>query len=195
MSQEELIALCVKKDRQAWDEFVRTYQGLVRKAAYYRLSKSLRNDVDDIVQEVFLMLWKDDKLSKLRDASRLKGWLVVVTMNLTNSFSRVSYKRSRIVRSIHDKLSGDEAETVEDTIASGQPDPARSAEINEEFSRVEETLDTLKRKERFALELKAYKDHTQEDISEAMNIPVNTVASLIRRARLKVCGRMMSEEV
>ena len=75
MSTEELIERCIKKDGSAWEEFIRKYQSLVRKAVYYRLHNVLRNDVDDIVQEVFLALWKDDKLSSLRDVSRLKGWL------------------------------------------------------------------------------------------------------------------------
>ena len=66
MSREELIELCIKKDVLAWDEFIRKYQNLVRKAVYYRLHNVLRNDVNDIVQEVFLALWKDDKLSSLR---------------------------------------------------------------------------------------------------------------------------------
>ena len=195
MSQEDLIELCIKKDRQAWDEFIRTYQGLVRKAVYYKLTKALRNDVDDIVQEVFLMLWKDDKLSKLRDTSRLKGWLAVITMNLTCSFSRASYKRSRMVSSIHEELSSDEPRTVEDTIASSQPDPARFAEIKEEISCIEERMRNLKKNEKLALKLKVYKGYTQETISETMNIPVNTVASLIHRARLKVCEKVMCQRV
>ena len=59
---EELVAKCVEKDKVAWDEFVRRYQDIVRKAAYYRLYKtgpgSAMCDVDDIVREVFLMLWQ-----------------------------------------------------------------------------------------------------------------------------------------
>ena len=191
MSQEELIALCVKKDSQAWDEFVRTYQGLVRKAAYYRLNKALRNDVDDIVQEVFLTLWKEDKLSSLKDASRLKGWLFIVTINLTSSYGRLPCKRWKLTKSIHDKPSYDKSVTFEDTITSTQPDLAKFAEIKETISCVEEGIGTLKTKERIALELNIYDGQTQKEISKIMNIPTNTASSLIRRAKIKVQEGMM----
>ena len=46
MSIEELIERCIRKDGSAWDEFIRQYQGLVRKVAYYRFNNVLRNDVE-----------------------------------------------------------------------------------------------------------------------------------------------------
>ena len=191
MSTEELIERCISKDACAWDEFIRQYQGLVRKAVYYRLNKGLRNDVDDIVQEVFLGIWKDDKLSKIRDTSRLKGWLFIVTINLTASYGRLPCKKWKMTRSIHEKLSYDKSATLEDTIASSLPDPARSAEIKETISCVEEGIGTLRMKERRALKLNIYDGQTQEEISEIMNIPANTAASLIRRAKIKVQEGMM----
>ena len=118
MSTEELIERCIKKDGSAWEEFIRKYQSLVRKAVYYRLHNVLRNDVDDIVQEVFLALWKDDKLSRLRDVSRLKGWLAIVTINLTTSYSKLPYKRWRMTRSIHERPSNDKTITFEDLVTS-----------------------------------------------------------------------------
>ena len=186
MSTEELVERCIRKDESAWEEFVRQYQGLVRKAVYYRLNNVLINDVDDIVQEVFMTLWKDDKLLKLRDTSRLKGWLAIVTINLAASYSGLPRKRCKMTRSIHEKLSYDKSVTLEDTITSSQPDPARSAEIKETISCVEEGIGTLKAKERRALKLNIYDGQTQEEISEIMNIPANTAASLIRRAKIKV---------
>ena len=178
MSTEELIERCIKKDGSAWEEFIRKYQSLVRKAVYYRLHNVLRNDVDDIVQEVFLTLWKDDKLSSLRDASRLKGWLAIVTINLTTSYSKLPYKRWRMTRSIHERPSNDKTITFEDLVTSSQPDPARCAEIKETISCVEKRIDTLKMKERTALKLHTYDGQTQKDIAAIMNIPTNTVASL-----------------
>ena len=186
MSMEELIERCIKKDRPAWDEFVRRYQGLVRKAVRYKLSKAMINDLDDIVQEVFLTLWKDDKLSKIRDFSRLQGWLAVVTFNLTVSYSRLPYKRWRMTRSIHEKLSDGESKTVEDTIASRHTDPARSAELREAMSYIQDGITNLNAKERRALSLKAYDDKTQRDIARIMDIPANTAASLVRRAKIKI---------
>ena len=191
MSTEELIERCIKKDGSAWEEFIRKYQSLVRKAVYYRLHNVLRNDVDDIVQEVFLTLWKDDKLSSLRDVSRLKGWLAIVTINLTVSYSNLPYKRWNMTRSIHERPSNAKAITFEDLVTSSQPDPARCAEIKETISCVEKRIDTLKMKERTALKLHTYDGQTQKDIASIMNIPANTAASLIRRAKIRVQESIM----
>ena len=191
MSTEELIDRCRRKDAHAWDIFIRQYQGLIRKAVYYRLNNAIRNDVDDIVQEVFLALWNGDKLSRLRDTSRLKGWLVVVTINLTLSYGRIPYKRQKITRSIYERLSDDKSVTFEDTITSGEPDPARSAEIKETISRVEDGIVALKTKEKIALKLNVYDGETQKDIAGIMNIPANTASSLIRRAKIKVLEAVM----
>ena len=186
MSTEELIERCIRKDAFAWDEFIRQYQGLVRKAVCYRFNNVIRNDIDDIVQEVFLALWKDDKLSSLRDVSRLKGWLAIVTINLTASYSKLPYKRWNMTRSIHERPSNDKTITFEDLVTSSQPDPARCAEIKETISYVEKRIDTLKMKERTALKLHTYDGQTQKDIAAIMNIPANTTASLIHRAKIKV---------
>jgi len=191
MSIEELIERCIRRDSSAWDEFIRRYQGLVRKAVYYKMSRPIRNDVDDIMQEVFLALWKDDKLSKIRDFSRLQGWLVVVTINLTASYSRLQYKRWKITRSINEKPFDNEYMAFEDTIMSGQPDPARSSEIKEAISYVEEGMANLNAKERRALRLTVYDGKKQRDVARIMGVPANTAASLVRRAKIKVQEGMM----
>lgn len=186
MSTEELVERCIRKDESAWDEFIRQYQGLIREAVYYRLNNAIRNDVDDIVQEVFFKLWKSDKLSSLRDTSRLKGWLVVVTTNMTLSYGRLPYKRWKITRSIHERLSDDKSVTFGDNIMSKEPDPAMSAEIKEAILCVEEGINALNPKEKVALKLNAYDGETQKDIAGIMNIPASTASSLIRRAKIKI---------
>ena len=97
-----------------------------------------------------------------------------------------------MTRSIHEKLSYDKSVTLEDTITSDQPDPARSAEIKETISCVEDGIDTLNTKEKIALELNVYDGQNQKDISGIMNIPINTAASLIHRAKIKVRGGVMA---
>ena len=70
-------------------------------------------------------------------------------------------------------------------------DPARSAEIKETISRVEDGIVALKTKEKIALELNVYDGETQKDIAGIMNIPANTASSLIRRAKIKVLEAVM----
>ena len=190
MSVEEMVERCIRKDQVAWDEFVRRYQSLIRKVAYYKLYKTSstapRNDVDDIVQEVFLMLWKDDKLSKIRDISRLSGWLAVVTINMVATYRRQQYKRDSVTMSLDEQL-------LEDIVSCNQPDPARVAETKEAISWLEYEINKLRDKEKEAFMLKVYAGDTQNRISGIMGIPANTVASLVRRAKIKVRNSVTEE--
>ena len=195
MSTEEMVRLCIMKDKAAWNEFVRRYQDLVRKAVYYKLyktsSRAPRNDVDDIVQEVFLTLWKNTKLAQLRDISSLTGWLAVVTINQTAIYRRRQHKKDMMTVSLNERISEDIATTLENVVPCNQPDPARVAEIKESTVVIEQRIGALRSKERRALRLKINYGKTQEDIASIMNIPANTVASLIRRAKMKVCASLV----
>ena len=106
MSTEEMVRRCIKKDECAWNEFVRRYQDIVHKAVYYKLYKTSprahRNDVDDIVQEVFLVLWESNKLSTIKDISHISGWLAVVTNNLAASYRRSRYDRDMMTISLNE---------------------------------------------------------------------------------------------
>ena len=102
-------------------------------------------------------------------------------MNLTRSFVRASYKKS-----MYEELPGSKSAMIEDIITSNDPNPAKSAEIKEAMLHVEGGIGALKEKERIALELKTYEGQTQKEISRIMNISSNTVASLIRRARIEI---------
>ena len=196
MSTEEMVRRCIKRDKAAWNEFVRRYQDLVRKAVYYKLyktsSRAHRNDVDDIVQEVFLALWKDNKLAKLRDISSLAGWLAVVTINQTATSRRRQHKKDIMTTSLNEQILEDLATTLEDVIPCNHPDPAKVAEIREVTAIVAQRIGELRSKERRALRLKINNGKKQEDIASIMDIPVNTVASLIRRAKMKLRASLVT---
>jgi RNA polymerase sigma-70 factor, ECF subfamily len=50
------------------------------------LARVPRDDVDDLVQEVFLTAWK--RLDALRDTAAFGGWLVMITRNRAADFHR-----------------------------------------------------------------------------------------------------------
>ena len=189
MKTEELVKRCIRKDKLAWDEFVCKYQGLVKRAVYYKLnkmnSKSLRSEVDDIVQEVFLMLWRDNKLTQLKDLSSLKGWLAIVTINKTLNYCKRRWKEQQRTRSLNQSL-GDDGFTLEDIIPSGAFDPNKALAVKEMVEGIRHGVKMLKKKEKRALELNLYGGKRQTDIAEVMDIPVGTVSTLISRAKRKV---------
>ena len=189
MKTEELVERCIRRDRLAWNEFVHKYQGLVKRAVYYKLNKmnsrSLMSEADDIVQEVFLMLWRDNKLTQLKDLSSLKGWLVIVTINKTLNHCKRRWKEQQRTRSLNQSL-GDDGFTLEDIIPSRAFDPNKALAVKEMVESVRHGVNMLKKKERRALELNLYGGKRQTDIADVMDIPVGTVSTLISRAKRKV---------
>lgn len=192
MTTEQLVARCVRRDRKAWTEFVREYEGLVRRAVWYKInrmnSKALRSESDDIVQEVFLKLWEDNKLASVRDISKLKGWLVIVAINKTINYATRRWNKEKRTRSLDESFSDSEF-TLEDVIPAKGNDPAKGLELKELTERALEEISTLEKRDRKILNLSlGGRRHT--DIAEKMEMPVNTVATIISRAKEKVRGRM-----
>jgi len=190
MSNEELIVLCAKRDRSAWDEFIARYEGLVRKAVYYKLrrmnSRSLWNDADDIVQEVFLTLWEGNKLSSVRDASKLGSWLFMVAANNVVNYCRKRWKRERAEKSLSEPVSGDEVFTLEDVVFSEKPDPGEEVESMDALEFIDKCLDSLKERERTILRDNLYDGRKQVEIADDLGVPAGTVCAVIRRGKEKL---------
>jgi RNA polymerase sigma factor (sigma-70 family) len=73
------LAALVRGSKAQWDAFVRRYAGLILSAVRSQARES--SDIEDLVQEVFVRLCKDDyRLLKTYDAARagLSTWLTIV---------------------------------------------------------------------------------------------------------------------
>jgi len=113
LSPEELVRECLREENEpAWFEFVRRFQPLiagvtVRTARQF--NESCASVIDDLVQETFLKLCKDDArlLRNFRSThtESIYGFLKVVTANLVLDHFKAlnSLKRGR-------NLTGDESE-------------------------------------------------------------------------------------
>lgn len=84
----DLAALC-RGDKANWDRFVRRYAGLILSAV--RGASRQGADVEDLAQEVFTRLCKDDyRLLKTYDPARagLSTWLTIVSRSTARDIQR-----------------------------------------------------------------------------------------------------------
>jgi len=84
----DLTALC-RGDKAAWDGFVRRYAGLILSAVRGALRPG--TEAEDLVQEVFTRLCKDDyRLLKTYDSTRagLSTWLTIVSRSTARDVQR-----------------------------------------------------------------------------------------------------------
>ncbi len=187
---------CINKDRRAWDEFIRQYEGLVAKSVRYKLSKLRarvpRDQVVDIVQEIFLAIWEKNKLAGVKSPSTLKSWLAMVSLNFTTNYCEL-----RSVRDTGGTLSLDAnlfpenpGTTLGCLIPAEKLNTQKTLEANELRAMVDEEISKLDHRQQLVLKFNIFEEKTQKDISEIMDLPEGTVATLIRRGKQRLKDKL-----
>ena len=76
LGDQELIALCLEQDAQAWEILLRRHQRLVTSIGFkFRLPPE---DIVDVFQAVSLILF--EQLPRLRDVRKLSSWFITVAV-------------------------------------------------------------------------------------------------------------------
>lgn len=185
MNEAELIKLCLRGDEKAWSIFIERYSKLVYWAIRKRLLVSGfqcdETDIEDIFQEVFLTLLKDQKLSQIKDAKFIPGWLSMVASNKTVDFMRkkAPWKQNLVVdNEIFKDYSFEEDLFNQDIL-----------------SVITEVINTLSDKERIVISLNLLEEKTHEEIAGILRIPVNTISTIIARTKGKLRERLKEKGV
>lgn len=183
-----LIEACVKKDLAAWSAFTKKYSGLVFAAAGNRLAKCgstlSPQDIEDIKQNVFALIWKDNLLETVRNRKNISCWLAVVSGNIAITYARKKRLEEPEERvSIFDKINGRE---LGELISCDRPNPTDEFAKNELAGRIEKAFKALPVKERLAIKLNLLHGKEYREIALILHVPVGTVSSRIKRAKEKL---------
>ncbi|MBU1127717.1 MAG: sigma-70 family RNA polymerase sigma factor [Candidatus Omnitrophica bacterium] len=198
MSTEELLKKCIERDYEAWNDFIERYKSLVTRSVRYKLKKISvkmkmpRDEFRDIVQEIFLTIWEKNELARVRDAASLEGWLVMVSLNRTSNYcrGRIYAKPKNMVSLEADLFAGKPGISLKSMIPSACFNTVDMVESRELSELLKSEIDSLDHKQQLALKLNVYEHRKQKDISKIMNIPENTVATLVSRAKNRVREKM-----
>lgn len=148
-----------------------------------------RVDVDDVVQEAFLMAWRD--LPSLRDPGAFEPWLRAVLLHATRNEIR---RRGR-VRLIPIAMPSDDPEGRRDTAVErgplGGPDPGATIASREAVGRA---FARLSIDERTVLVLHHLEGWPVERIAAAIGRPVGTVKSRMHTARRSFRAALAAED-
>lgn len=90
-------------DEKSWDEFVRIYRPYI-----YAIIRNMNvsvDDIDDLVQQVCIKVWKNISGMELTATHRFRSWLSSVTINCTRDYFRKSARDAARV----EKASEDES--------------------------------------------------------------------------------------
>lgn len=194
MTHQELVRGCIKKEPSAWNEFVERFSKLIWWAIETRLNRFTqhytREDIEEIYQNVFVSIWEKEKLKSLKDNAKLDRWLCAVSSNMAVDYIRQT-KTDKGVLSLFEPI-GQEEETIllQDCIASDKDCPAEAASAGELRSVLEGLLLSLSHREKTIITFNLLYDKTHQEISDILNMPINTVSTVIKRTKERLRDKL-----
>jgi RNA polymerase sigma-70 factor (ECF subfamily) len=166
-------------DASAFAELVAAYRApvfgyLVRSG----VEESMR---DDLFQEIFLKI--HGSAAHYQPERPLRPWLFTVVANTVRSHFRAR-------RVVHLELPPDDSLAMRDSA----PDPHRALTASDTARFLERALHRLSLAEREVLILTSIEGLEQNQVSIALQIPVNTVKTHLRRGRMKLAAMLAERE-
>lgn len=180
LSDSELVKIVREKDPERYAEIIERYQ--TKLFIYlYRLIGD-REEAEDILQDVFIKTYRN--LNSFDTSRKFSSWIYRISHNeAVNYIKRKSLRRFipwEDITATKDKL---EMSSVEEGVDKAWMRKETNQEIDQAISR-------LSFKYRQVLVLRYYSDKSYEEISEILGRPVNTVGTLINRAKKKLAEEL-----
>jgi RNA polymerase sigma-70 factor, ECF subfamily len=171
MTDAELIAGIKSRQKQAFDLFYDRYAQIIFNLCI-RILKD-ENDAEDVVQEVFVQIWKEAGRFDATRAS-VKTWLFTIARSR-------SLDRYRSRKTVQSRLEDHTDESLQ--LLAGKED-LQASSLMQQY--VGNALNQLSKEQRVVLELSYYEGLTQEEIAAQLGEPLGTVKSRIRSALIKL---------
>jgi len=166
---DDIIKQAAQGDARAFEAIYRSFSSLVYNVSFRILGN--QQDAQEVTQDVFINIHR--KLSIFRFDSSLKTWIYRITVNTSINYGK---KRTREKKQT---LPLDEQWQLTANI--DEADEPMNKEFNKTV--IEKLLNSLNADQRACLVLRSVEGLSYQEISEALNININTVRTRIKRAR------------
>jgi RNA polymerase sigma-70 factor (ECF subfamily) len=184
LSDNELIVLIRGKNSGLYAEIIERYQGKLF-AYLFRLIGN-REEAEDLLQDVFIKAYRN--INSYDTARKFSSWIYRIAHNEAVNFIKRRYLKRFIswedVSSTKDKL---EVRSMDDG-------PDEIWIKKESVKGVGEAINKLPLKYRQVLLLRYFSDKSYEEISEILGKPLNTVGTLINRAKKKLAEEVLENK-
>ncbi|MCL4407745.1 MAG: sigma-70 family RNA polymerase sigma factor [Thermotogae bacterium] len=180
MEEQKLIENLKRADSRAYDELYREY---VEKIGGIARSYLGVDDVEDVIQEVFIKVYKNIK--KFRGDSSLSTWIYRISVNVCKDMLGKKHRRKEILTSFGEE-DDDEKNTIREPADELQPSDELMKMLSAE--EISKAIDSLSKEDRLLINLREIEGMSYDQISEIMDKPVGTVKSRLHYARERLKG-------
>ena len=157
--EQELVSLIKTGNVPAFDAIYYNYSRRIY--AFVLGIIKVRDDANDVVQEVFITLW--DKRENLKENLSLKSFLFTIAYNATISYIRKSVKENRF------------ASVVKQHYVPANESADSMLNYNELKDKLDNTVNSLPKRQKEVFVLSREKEMSYKEIAVNMGISVNTV--------------------
>lgn len=171
MTDEELVELTLQ-NHEAYGFIVERYEEKLLRYIM-RISAGSKEDAQDLLQDVFLSAYKN--LNDFDQNLKFSSWIYRIAHNKVISHFRKITARP--------KTTTYEGDSQLLNILASEEDIARNLEKKYTAQQVRETIDSLDERYREVLILKFLEEKDYKEISDILEKPMGTVATLINRAK------------
>jgi RNA polymerase sigma-70 factor (ECF subfamily) len=180
LSDEQLVALAVSNDADAFGEIVRRWERKMFALCFGMLGRE--DDARDAVQEAFISAYRN--LANFRGDAKVSSWLHRICVNQCLTKQRRNKTRGETYLDDED---GSEERVF---VAPGHLSPARMTEQSERLAHVRTAVRSLPDDLREVIVMKEFEEMTFQQISDTLGVPLSTVKSRVytalKQLRLKL---------
>lgn len=179
-TDNELVTIVRDKDPERYAELIERYQGKLF-AYLYRLTGA-REETEDLLQDVFIKAFRN--LRSYDTSRKFSSWIYRIAHNeAVNHIKRRALKRFIPWEDI--------TATKDMLVMSSSAEGADTTQMREETrTEVDEAINRLPFKYKQVLVLRYYSDKSYEEISDILGKPINTVGTLINRAKKRMAAEI-----
>lgn len=172
LTDEQLVALALSEDSEAYGEIVRRWERRIFALCYGMLNN--REDAMDAAQETFISAYR--RLAGFRGEARVSSWLHRIAVNqCLTKMRRVKVRSESYLEDVNPD--GDAA-----IVASEDASPLDAVQRGERVRLVRTAVSSLPLELRQVVLMKEFEDMTFQEISDTLGIPLSTVKSRLYTA-------------
>jgi RNA polymerase sigma-70 factor (ECF subfamily) len=174
----QLLAQVAAGDQEAVEACLNRFSNLVWSLA--RRFTSSQVDAEDAVQEIFIDLWSS---AARYDSSKASETTFVAML-----------ARRRLIDRLRKSKRQPDTEELSAAADLQQTDLPPDAAVKDDAARAARLIRTLKPEQQQVIKLAVYEGHTHQSIADALQIPLGTVKTHLRRGLLRVREAMQARD-